>query len=85
MPQPAGTGKITTMALPRRTRKLVGAIAMLVFVCLYSLVAMMIAQGRLQDADALWQGIYYVVAGMGWILPMMPLIKWMERPDTDQI
>jgi hypothetical protein len=69
--------------LPRRTRKLIGAVTILVFVCLYALIAMAIAQGRLQEADKLWQGIYYFVAGMAWILPLMPLIRWMERPDPD--
>jgi hypothetical protein len=69
----------------RRTRKLIGALTMLVFVCVYSLIAMMIAQGRLQDADKIWQDIYYAVAGLSWILPMMPLIRWMERPDADEV
>jgi hypothetical protein len=64
---------------------LIGALVMLLFVCCYSLIAMTIAQGRLQEADAIWQDLYYVVAGLGWIFPMMPLIRWMERPDTDEI
>lgn len=67
----------------RRTRKLIGTIVMLVFVILYSLAAMSIAQGRLQDAEKLWQSVYYLVAGLAWILPLMPLIRWMERPDSD--
>ncbi len=67
----------------RRTRKLVGALFMLVFVCVYSLVAMMIAQGRLQEADKIWQNLYYAAAGLSWILPLMPLIRWMERPDPE--
>jgi hypothetical protein len=25
--------------------------------------------------------IYYIVAGLGWVLPAMPLISWMARPD----
>ena len=45
---------------------------------------MAIAQGRLQEAGKLWQGLYYAIAGMAWILPLMPLIKWMERPDADE-
>jgi len=69
----------------RRTRKLIGTVAILVFVSLYALIAMAIAQGRLQDANKFWQGLYYLVAGMGWILPIMPLIRWMERPDETDI
>jgi len=68
----------------RRTRKLIGAVVILIFVCVYALVAMALAQGRLQEAAKIWQNLYYVIAGLGWILPLMPLIKWMERPDSDE-
>jgi hypothetical protein len=67
----------------RRTRKFFGAVFILVFVIVYALVTMALAQGRLQDADKIWQNLYYVVAGLGWILPLMPVIKWMERPDPE--
>ena len=30
-----------------------------------------------------WWALAGVLAGMGWILPLMPLIRWMERPDSD--
>ena len=26
---------------------------------------------------------YYIVAGLGWVLPAMPLISWMSRPDAE--
>jgi len=26
------------------------------------------------------QAIFYVVAGMGWVLPAMPIVSWMSRP-----
>ena len=67
----------------RRTRKFIGTLIMLAFVIVYSLIAMVIAQGRLQDADKFWQGVYYLVAGLAWILPLMPLIRWMEKPDSE--
>lgn len=64
----------------RRTKKLIGAAAMLVFVIIYALVAMALAQSRpLQEASKLVQGICYALLGLGWIIPMFPLIKWMER------
>ncbi|GGH21406.1 hypothetical protein GCM10007036_25660 [Alsobacter metallidurans] len=67
----------------RRTRKFIGAVAMLFFVCFYALAMMALAQGSIQDAGKLAQAIFYVVAGIGWIVPLMPLIKWMERPDPE--
>ncbi len=63
-----------------RARKLIGGIGMLVFVFVYALVAMALADSRpMSDApEALRVGVY-VVLGLIWILPLMPLIKWMER------
>ncbi len=66
----------------RRHRKFVGVLLTLAFVVIYALAAMALAQGRfIHDAPSAVQGLYYAVIGMAWILPIMPLIRWMERPD----
>ena len=66
-----------------RTRKFVGGVVMLVFVVVYAIVAMALAQSRpLQEAPMIVQSLGYVVLGLAWTLPLMPLIKWMERRDT---
>jgi hypothetical protein len=64
-----------------RTRKLIGAFGLLLLVTLWSLVAMALAQSVLTDINGLVAAIYYVVAGLGWVLPAMLLVKWMARPD----
>jgi hypothetical protein len=66
----------------QRSRKLVGCLVMLVFVPAYVLVAGAIADQRLADAGTAARFIYFIVAGLVWILPLMPLIRWMERPDA---
>ena len=65
-------------------RKLIGTVAILVFVCVYALVAMALAQGRITDAPKLVQTIAYVALGLAWVLPLLPLIKWMERKDVER-
>jgi hypothetical protein len=64
-----------------RKRKLIGAVALIALVIVWSLVAMALAQTVLTSISGLVATIYYVVAGLGWVLPAMPLIKWMSRPD----
>ena len=64
--------------MPRRLRTLVGTIAILVFVCVYALVAMALAESRIQDAPNLVRAFAYLLLGTVWILPIMPLIRWME-------
>jgi Protein of unknown function (DUF2842) len=64
-----------------RTRKLIGTVALLVLVSVWGLIAMALAQSVLTDINGFVAAIYYIVAGMGWVLPAMPLVKWMARPD----
>jgi Protein of unknown function (DUF2842) len=61
-----------------RIRKLIGAVALVVLVTVWALAAMVAAQFVFASPNSLGAWIFYVVAGMGWILPAMPLIRWME-------
>jgi hypothetical protein len=65
-----------------RTRKLLGAIALLLLAAVWSLMGMTVAQTPWLAKSGLLQAIFYVVAGLGWVLPAMPLISWMSRPDA---
>ncbi len=61
-------------------RKFLGSVVMLAFVLVYALIAMVIAQApALQHASGFVQFAAYAVLGLAWVLPLMPLIKWMER------
>ncbi len=64
-----------------RSRKLIGTFAMLLFVIVYALVAMALAQGRVTEAPKLVQLIVYATLGLAWIIPAGLMIRWMERPD----
>ena len=64
-----------------RTRKFLGAIALLLLAATWSLVGMAVAQMPLLASSGYLQAIFYVVAGMGWVLPAMPIVSWMSRPD----
>jgi hypothetical protein len=64
-----------------RTRKFFGTIALLVLVVVWSLMGMTVAQTPWLANSGLLQAIFYVVAGIGWVLPAMPIISWMARPD----
>jgi hypothetical protein len=52
-------------------------------VTIWALLAMAFAQFALRSAHGLVVGLYYVIAGLGWVLPAMPLVRWMSRPDND--
>ena len=64
-----------------RTRKFFGTIALLLLALVWSLAGMAAAQMPWLADSGLLQAIFYVVAGMGWVLPAMPIVSWMLRPD----
>jgi hypothetical protein len=64
-----------------RTRKFIGTIGLLVLVSVWALLAMALAQSALTNINGWVATLYYIVAGLGWVLPAMPLISWMSRPD----
>jgi TM2 domain-containing membrane protein YozV len=60
-------------------RKLVGAIALVLLVACWVFLAMGFAQFVLASENRAIEFAYYVVAGIGWVLPAMPLVSWMSR------
>jgi hypothetical protein len=69
--------------MPIRVRKLIGTVALLALVTLWALLAMAFTQLILPGAGGVLAALYYAVAGLGWVLPAMPLIRWMQRPDRE--
>jgi hypothetical protein len=62
-----------------RARKAVGGVVMLLFLAVYVWAASSIGV-RLPNQWAI-RLAYYALAGLGWSLPMLPLISWMNRGD----
>ncbi len=63
-----------------RTRKFLGTIALLLLALVWALTGMAVAKLPVLANSGWLQAIYYVVAGMGWVLPAMPIVSWMSRP-----
>jgi hypothetical protein len=64
-----------------RTRKLIGTIGLLVLITAWALLAMAFAQFALRAQSTCVALLFYAVAGLGWVLPAMPIVSWMQRPD----
>ena len=67
--------------MPIRLRKLIGAFVLILLVVIWALVAMAVAQFPVIKANGVIEVVYYVVAGLGWVLPAMPLVRWMSGPQ----
>jgi predicted membrane channel-forming protein YqfA (hemolysin III family) len=69
--------------MPIRQRKLIGAVLLLVLVIVWSLAGVAVAQAPVLKENRGGQFLFYIVAGLGWVLPAMPLIRWMSRKDSE--
>jgi hypothetical protein len=65
-----------------RIRKLIGTVALLALVIVWSLFAMALAQVVLVRSNGVLDFAYYLVAGLGWVPLAMLLVSWMSRGDA---
>jgi hypothetical protein len=65
-----------------RLRKFIGTVTLLVLVIVWALAAMALAQFPAIRDNAVLSVAYYAIAGLGWVLPAMPVISWMSRPNN---
>ena len=63
-----------------RTRKLIRAVVLLLFLLVYAMAVAGIGAGRITEASPLLQLLYFVVAGLAWVLPAGLLLRWTARP-----
>lgn len=64
------------------TKKLIGTIAMLIWLFVYSLIAMGVGAHVLPHAGGLVKFLYYLFAGTIWIIPVGLMLPWMYREPT---
>lgn len=60
-----------------RARKFIGLFAILAFLVVYIGLVGMVAEHIPKHWAA--QLAYFIVAGMGWGVPILPLLDWMNR------
>ena len=64
-----------------RTRKFVGTIALLLFLAIYAILAMAVGASQLIIESKSMQWLYFLVAGLVWLIPAGLLVRWMQKPD----
>lgn len=64
------------------TRKLIGTLILFAFLAVYAFVMMLVAIVLQVGGNKLVEVLYYIVAGLAWVVPAGLLIRWMQRPDV---
>jgi hypothetical protein len=65
--------------MPIRLRKFIGTLALFALVIVWALLTMALAQVPAIRDNAYLSVAYYVIAGIGWVAPAMPIVSWMSR------
>ncbi len=66
--------------MPIRLRKLIGAIALLLLIFVYALLAMLVAIVlQVREVGGAAQLAYYALAGLLWVPPAAGIIWWMQQ------
>jgi uncharacterized membrane protein len=72
-----------TAFMTQRARKFTGAILLILLIAVYALLALAVAVVlQIRQANGFVEFVYYIVAGLLWVLPAGLLIKWMAKPDV---
>ena len=66
-----------------RTRKALGTIAFVLWLIIYSLVAMAVGGHYIVGSHVLAELAFYIVAVFPWLWGCMIIIKWMSRPEAE--
>lgn len=61
-------------------RKVITGIALVAFIALWIVLAGTIGT-MLTDAPRWVQLVFFIVAGVAWVVPLRPLFRWMNRPQ----
>lgn len=66
--------------MPLRLKKMLGSL----FICIFVLFWMVLAVGLARRIPHKWylEVPFYAVMGLGWGLPVLPILSWMERTKT---
>jgi Protein of unknown function (DUF2842) len=69
--------------MTQRQRKLAGTVAMFGLVIIYTFLALAVAVVlQVREANGFVEVVFYIVAGLAWVLPAGFIVSWMQRPDA---
>lgn len=68
--------------MTQRTRKAIGTFATVLFLIVYSLVAMAVGGDIAVGRGLAVELLFYAVAGVLWLPVVMAIIRWMSKPEA---
>ena len=63
-------------------RKIIAGLVLLAFIAIWIFLAATIGT-QLAGAPKWVQLVFYIVAGIAWVIPLRPLMRWMNRGSSN--
>ena len=72
---------VIVMKINNRIKKLIGTIIIPIWLIVFIGIVAIVAEILLPDLNGLMVFLFYLVSGLIWIIPIMPIISWMQREN----
>ena len=69
------------MKINNRIKKLIGTIVIPLWLILFIGIVAIVAEILLPGLNGLMVFFFYLIAGLIWIIPILPIIAWMQREN----
>ena len=69
------------MKINNRIKKLIGTIIIPIWLIVFIGIVAIVAEILLPDLNGLMVFLFYLISGLIWIIPIMPIISWMQREN----
>tara|TARA_B100000767_G_C19612119_1_gene470298 strand:+ start:583 stop:798 length:216 start_codon:yes stop_codon:yes gene_type:complete len=65
--------------LKQKNKKLIGTIIIPIWLIFFLIVVSILGEIFLPNFNKFETFLFYFIGGMSWIIPMLPLISWMQK------
>ena len=69
------------MKINNRIKKLIGTIIIPTWLIVFIGIVAIVAEILLPDLNGLMVFLFYLIAGLIWVVPVLPIISWMQREN----
>jgi len=69
------------MKINNRLKKLIGTIIIPIWLIIFIGIVALLAEILLPNLNGIMVFLFYLISGLIWILPVLPIISWMQKQN----
>lgn len=68
--------------MSRNVKKILGTVTVIILGIIYLAIAIIFSELFLDKLSGPYRILFYIVIGLFWIIPLIPIIKWMDKNEN---